>query len=306
MLNVFLDISPVFLLIVTGYFLKKWFIESEISWKFAENLTYNLLAPLLFALIVNGADFSTPGISIALIATISATFTIATVIFLTQLVVKIEDSLFTSILQGGLRSNSYMFLALSGLLYDRTGLAVAGVFVACTLVLSNILLFLAMSYYSNSRKTKLIPTLRALIQNPLILGTSVGLLFNLCNIHFSELGTAEKYLQYLSDAATPLNLLSVGAGLNPIIRRQRLTATVYASGLKLLVMPICTFMLLHFFGITGIAANIAILYSAVPCAGNAYVISHKIGGDTETMSSITTWTTLISAVTITLLIGRLI
>lgn len=305
MLNVFLDILPVFLLIVTGYFLKRWFIESESSWRFAENLTYNLLAPLLFALIVNGADFSTSGVSIAIVATISATFTIATVIFLTQLMVKVEDGLFTSILQGGLRSNSYIFLALSGLLYDKTGLAVAGVFVSCTLVISNIVLSLVMSYYSNSRKKKLISTFRALIQNPLILGTSVGLLLNLLNIHFSELGTAEKYLHYLGDAATPLNLLSVGASLNLVIKWRRFTATAYASGLKLIIMPICTSMLLHFFGVTGMAANIAVLYSAVPCAGNAYAVSRKIGGDSETMSSITTWTTLISAITITLLISRL-
>ncbi len=310
MLSVFLEILPVFLLITTGYLLKKWFIQSENSWKFAEALTYNLLAPLLFAIIVNGADFSISGLSVALIATTSATFAIATVLFLTQLVFKVDARIFASIFQGGLRANSYIFLALAGLLYDKTGVAVAGVFVACTLVLSNIILFLVMNHYGSKPQKKIIPIAKAFLQNPLILGTTVGMTFSLLNVHFSDFAAVEQYLHYLGNAATPLNLLSVGASLDPTIqwqklKWQKLTATAYASGLKLVIMPICTFLLLQLFSVTGIVANIAILYSAVPCAGNAYAISRKVGCDSETAISITTWTTLISAITITLLISRL-
>ncbi len=52
-------------------------------------------------------------------------------------------------------------------------------------------------------------------------------------------------------------------------------------------------------------ANITILYSTVPYAGNAYILARQMGGDHEAMASIITWTTLLSIITVTLILGSM-
>ena len=97
-----------------------------------------------------------------------------------------------------------------------------------------------------------------------------------------------------------MSLLSVGAGLSLVMHWTKLTATIYAAVLKLLALPFATFFLLSFFAVDGMAAHIALLYAAVPCAGNSYILARQMGGDAQAMASIITWTTLISALTISL------
>lgn len=299
------DVLPTVLpvsLIFTGRGLKRWFIRSEEFWNDADDLTYRLLAPLLFAFVANKANFSALNVSAAVIATIISTAMIVAIIFLTQSFLKAKDDVFIPVFQGGVRSNSYMFLAISNLTYGETGGAIAGVFVVCTLAITNIAFTVVVNRQRGWRK-KCVSIAKALIQNPLIMGSLVGLVFSALDIHFTELETVKNYLYSLGNAATPLSLLSIGAGLNLDIRWKTLVATAYTSILKLIIMPVCTMFMLQLFDVTGVVASIALLYSALPCAGNASAVSQKLGGDLEVTSSITTWTTLISMLTISLLLS---
>ncbi|WP_243464934.1 AEC family transporter [Photorhabdus temperata] len=70
-------------------------------------------------------------------------------------------------------------------------------------------------------------------------------------------------------------------------------------------MPLITILIIKYLGSSGVPANIAILYSAVPCAGNAYILARQMGGDHEAMASIITWTTLLSIITVTLILGSM-
>ncbi len=98
---------------------------------------------------------------------------------------------------------------------------------------------------------------------------------NLCNLHIT--GALKQLFVYLSNAATPLSLMSVGAGLIVSMHIRKLVSISYATVLKLVAMPLITIALVHYFGATGVPASIAILYSAVPCAGNAYILARQMG-----------------------------
>lgn len=100
--------------------------------------------------------------------------------------------------------------------------------------------------------------------------------------------------------------MSVGGSLVLTMHSRRTVATAYSVRLKLLLMPLCTKALLRALGASGTPANIALLYASAPCAGNAYILSRQMGGDSEAMASIITWTTLLSAVTITVIVGVLV
>lgn len=182
-------------------------------------------------------------------------------------------------------------------------MAVSGVLVAYMIVLTNVMSVLVMNHYGNGGKKSFNGMLTALVQNPLIIGALLGIACNMGELHIT--GAMKQFLSYLGSAATPLSLMSVGAGLILAMHTSRTIATVYTVGLKLLLMPLCTMVLLKIQGASGTSANIALLYAAAPCAGNAYILARQMGGDSEAMASIITWTTLLSAITITFIIGTI-
>ncbi|WP_243464933.1 AEC family transporter [Photorhabdus temperata] len=68
-----------------------------------------------------------------------------------------------------------------------------------------------MNHYGSGSKKSLSSAILALAKNPLIIGAIIGVLLNFFNIHIT--GSIKQLFIYLSNAATPLSLMSVGAGL---------------------------------------------------------------------------------------------
>jgi len=304
MLSTFISILPIFLLIVIGYIAKNYFLLKESFWKIVEKLVYYVFFPALLVLDISHASFDNANIATAITATVAGTLIVASLIFLGQLFFKVRDDLFTSIFQGGVRYNSYVFLALSQSLFGTEGIALSGVFVAYMIILTNIISVLVMNHYGNGSKKSFKGILLALVQNPLIIGALVGLSINITGLSIP--GFIKQLLGYLGNAATPLSLMSVGAGLILTMELSRVIAVTYAVILKLLIMPICTVVLLKALSVYGVPANIALLYATVPCAGNAYILSRQMGGDSEAIAAIITWTTLLSSISITLIIGSIL
>lgn len=295
---------PIFLLIVTGYVAKQRFLPDEGFWRTADKLVYYVFFPSLLLLNVSGAQFSGANTSTSIAATAGGTLIVAGLIFAGQRLVKVENDLFTSIFQGGVRYNSYVFIALAQSLFGSEGVAVSGVFVAYMIVRTNVMSVLVMNHYGNGGKKSFQGMITALLKNPLIMGALVGLAFNTAGLQITD--AIRQFMSYLGNAATPLSLMSVGGGLVLTMHSRRTVATAYSVGLKLLLMPLCTKALLRALGASGTPANIALLYASAPCAGNAYILSRQMGGDSEAMASIITWTTLLSAVTITVIVGVLV
>jgi malonate transporter and related proteins len=252
---------------------------------------------------VSEANFASENTSTSIMATVGGTILVATLIFAGQRMIEVKNDLFTSIFQGGVRYNSYVFIALAQSLFGAEGVAVSGVFVAYMIILTNVMSVLVMNHYGNGGKKSITGMFAALVKNPLIIGALLGLGFNMVGLHIT--GAVKQFLVYLGNAATPLSLMSVGAGLILAMHARRISATIYAVSLKLLFMPLCTMLLLKIQGASGMPASIALLYASAPCAGNAYILSRQMGGDSEAMASIITWTTLLSAVTITLIVGSI-
>lgn len=301
MMTVFLAILPIFLLILIGYVVKNYFLPDDHFWKTADKLVYYLFLPSLLLHDISNAHFASANISSGLMATIGSTLLVAALILLGQRVLPVKDDLLTSIFQGGVRYNSYIFIALSELLFGNAGVALSGIFIAYMIVITNVISVIVMNHYGSGSKKGLKSMAIRLVQDPLILAALFGLLLNFLNIHLvGELG---QLMKYLGNAAMPWSLMSVGAGLVLFINYQKIIAVIYSIGLKLFLMPIITILLLKMAGASGASANVAMLYASVPCAGNAYILARQMGGDAEAMASIITWLTLVSALSITLFFG---
>jgi predicted permease len=301
MLNIFLSILPIFLLIVIGFISKLYIKDVAVFWGFSDKFVYYLFFPALLILDISEANFSGADNFYPITSTIISTIIIALIIFTVKFFVKTSPSLFTSIFQGGIRYNSYVFIALSQSLFGSEGVALSGFFVAYMIILTNIMSVLVMNHYGSGSKKNLSGAILALAKNPLIIGAVLGVIMNISNIHIT--GALKQLFLYLANAATPLSLMSVGAGLIISMHIHQIVSIFYTTALKLVAMPIITIVLVKYFGASGLPANIAILYSAVPCAGNAYILARQMGGNHEAMASIITWTTLLSIITLSFILS---
>ncbi len=300
-----LSVIPIFGLVMTGFIAKRLLPSHEL-WKGIEALVYYLFFPILLILEISKANFSEPGLIEALFATFIATLLIALLLFPIKQLFKIENRLFTSIFQGGTRYNSYVFLALSQSLFGSAGIIIAGVFMAYMIITINILCIAVLNLYGSHQngKKSLGGIFIALLKNPLIIGVLIGIVANLLQIELT--GPLKQWMLYLGNSATPLSLMSVGAGLIMMMDAGKMKAITFAIAVKLLLMPAITLLLLQLLDVDGITAGIALLFATMPSAGNAYILSRQMGGDSEAMASIITWSTLFSIITIPLIMSLII
>ncbi len=59
------------------------------------------------------------------------------------------------------------------------------------------------------------------------------------------------------------------------------------------------------FGVEGLTAKVAILFTALPSASTAYVLARQLGGDAELMAGNITASTLLAAITLPAMLALL-
>src|SRR5918996_1151086 len=113
------------------------------------------------------------------------------------------------------------------------------------------------------------------LQNPLILACLIGFALNAAGLGLP--GLAHDLLEILGRASLPLGLLCVGAGLDLSRAGASPRAIGAVLGLKLLIMPAATAAFCVLFGVEGVTAGAAVLFTAVPISASAYVLARQLG-----------------------------
>lgn len=187
-------------------------------------------------------------------ATIISTLIVTLIIFVGKLHFNTSSDLFTSIFQGGVRYNSYVFIALSQ--------SLSGFFVAYMVILTNIMSVLAMNHYGTGSKKSLSGALLALTKKLPDHRRAVGGADEPVQpTHYRRDKTAVRVSVSRCNATEPL--MSVGAGLIVSMHICKLVSISYAAMLKLVAMPLITIALVHYSGATG-ACRPASQFSILP------------------------------------------
>ncbi|WP_408054965.1 AEC family transporter [Sulfuritalea hydrogenivorans] len=121
---------------------------------------------------------------------------------------------------------------------------------------------------------------RELARNPLILATLAGVAANVAGFQPPE--ALLQFLGRLGEAAIALGLLAVGAGLrtgNAKVGAGATAAAAYLLTIKLVAMPLATLALIRWTGLTGVYADVALAFSALPTASSAFILAQRMGGD---------------------------
>jgi predicted permease len=125
--------------------------------------------------------------------------------------------------------------------------------------------------------------MKSIITNPFVIASLVGFAFNYFKIDLNM--GIEKTIDSIANSALTIGILIVGASLKFKINPDHMKIIISASFIKLIITPVITFIILWIMSISGIAKSVGILFSCLPCASSAYILSRQLGGDPETMSS---------------------
>ena len=119
------------------------------------------------------------------------------------------------------------------------------------------------------RLTTVLPVLRGIVANPMILSMAAGLVWS--GLRLPMPGPLDEFLVLLGAAATPGALFAIGASL---AGRQ---ASGWLGFAKLVLHPSAVGIAAWLLGVQPFAAGVMIAAAALPVAGNVYILAQYFG-----------------------------
>ncbi len=141
---------------------------------------------------------------------------------------------------------------------------------------------------------------RQIALNPLILASFLGILWSFLDLPIPLV--LDRSLKIATGMTLPLALLAIGGGFSVERLRGDLVKAFLASGAKLLWMPALAALLLSALGVKGMDLGIGVLIAGTPAATANYIMADQLKGDAELAGTIVMLSTLLSAVTYTLVL----
>lgn len=294
-------IGPIFLMIALGWALKASGFIAAGQWPPIEKITYFVLYPGFLLPAVWKADFSSVSAGPLGGATVLGVSLIAGLLLLSRPWFGLTGPAFTSVFQGALRWNSFVFLPIVMSLFGPKGTGLAALVLGALIPAINVMCVLVLSRWGQDQGRGWRDALSALAQNPILWACGLGAFLNLMGM--PKISPVMTGLQLLSDAALTLGLITAGAGLDFADARSRPGLIVSVAAIKLLVLPILMWTFCRWLGGDPLAQDIALICGASPGAAASYVLARRMGGDAPLMAGIVASTTAASVLTIPLLLA---
>jgi malonate transporter len=286
---------PDFALIVTGYLICRHTALNRIVWDGAERLVYFVLFPcLLFtAILRNPLDAST-----ALPLAGCALGVVAAGVVLSLGLGRwpgVDARLHASGAQTAFRFNSYVALALADRLGGAPAVASMALIVSLVVPVCNIAAVWPLARHGGHGYG------RELLRNPLIIATVSGLVCNLAGLRLPDL--AMTTLARIGQAALPLGLMAVGAGLQMGALREAPRLAAALLSIKHAVMPALAIPLVLAVGLPALQQSVVVAFAAMPTASSAYVLAVRMGGHGPYVAGLVTVSTLLAMAGLPLALG---
>jgi malonate transporter len=293
---VLLALLPVTVLIAFGLVLRRLpGFGSEEFWSGAERLAYYCLLPVLLFTSVAEVDVAHVPLARLAAALVIPTVFVSIGMAAARRVIARDLPGFTSVLQGGIRFNTYIALSLAASLFGSEGTAVAAIVAAILVPTVNIVSSLGFEFLRTGPNS-LVALLRGIITNPLVLGCLAGAAANLTGVGLPTLAAA--VLDPLAAASLPIGLLCVGAGLRPFSLGEQARAIIASTVIKLLVLPGLSLLSLLVFDVPAVPALVGMIFQSIATASSGYVMARQLGGDARLMAALIAGQTVVMLLTL--------
>lgn len=299
MLGIAVAIAPVFLMILAGYALRRGGIPSIEFWNLNDRLVYWVLMPALFYRQISTADLGAEPLGPYATALCAGFFVATAFGWGAARGAGYGAEVASSVVQGAARFNTFVALAIAEALHGKPGLQLAVLAAALLVPVVNVTIVTLLTVMLSRDGGNLVrATLRDLARNPLILSIAAGLVANLAGL--GGLPVIAETAGLLGAAALPIMLLCVGANLRVRGMQASLGPVALASAGKLAVFPAAMLAALLIVPPGALAAEVALIFGALPTGVAAYTLARAMGGDAPLMAAIITVQTGLAFLTIPL------
>ena len=134
-------------------------------------------------------------------------------------------------------------------------------------------------------------------KNPIILSILAGLIVGLLGIQFPTL--VNKTISNVAQMATPLALITIGAGFEGRKALAKIAPTMAASTIKLVLQPLVFLPVAAWMGFSGEKMIAILIMLASPTTPSCYIMAKSMNNDEVLTASVIVTTTLMAAFTLT-------
>lgn len=298
MIDTLLAIAPIFLLIVLGYGLRRGGIPSLEFWNLNDKLVYWVLFPSLLFYKMANTTFSVDLLGSFAVVIYSGLGAAMLFGLASTRLAGINAPMASSVLQGCMRHNTFIALAIAERVFGSEGLALAALVTALLIPVTNVsvVTLMVVLLRGGGRGNVVAAIARDLVRNPLLIAVALGVLANL-----SDVGTIPvlyEMTNILGVAALPIVLLCVGANIRVRAMVAAVGPTLLSIAGKMVVFPLAVLATATLVGLDQQATLVALIFGAVPTAAGAYTLARQMGGDAPGMAAIVTLQTALSFLTL--------
>lgn len=301
MAEVFGALVPTFILITLGYVVRAARIATAEQFGMVNRFGYFVLYPAFLFTLVSGANFAGEDALPFLGGLLGGFLVLVLVALALRFVFRGDGPAYTSVFQGSVRWNGFALLAAATALFGPEGQQLIGLAFGPLVLTLNIICVIVLARWGASKATSMRAVLDQIIANPLILGCAAGIVTNLMGLR--DLGYVSDALHLIGQAAMPIALMCVGAGLDFGALRASLPKVATASVMRLLLAPTLVWGACMLTGATPLATAVAVGIGSTPTAAAGYTLAREMGGDAQLMAAIITATTLLSFITMPIAIS---
>jgi len=304
--EIFLLLFPVFFLIILGNVLRRVRVPDISFWDTSDKLVYWILGPSLLFHFISQINLSSEMLYSYSAVILSGILFVAAVVIILAKIFRYPPETWTSILQGAVRHNAFIALAIAGSIFGDEGLAIATVFMFIYVPSINIFLISIMiSTIDQSGKTRSKKNISnifvELIRNPFILAMILGVFFSM--IQPDKLVAIVEISDLLGSAALPIILLTIGAKIKIRNLSLEITPIVVSNFFKLIAIPLIAYFVSKYMGLSQIETIIAVVFASVPTAAMSHTFAKQFGADEQLMTSIVTTQVALSFITIPIILA---
>jgi predicted permease len=305
MTSILAALAPVFLLILSGWGLRRagWFGAG--FWVDVDRLVFYVLFPAFLVVRIGTADLGGLALGPMGLGVAAGLFAMAALAFALKPLLRLDGPGFGAAFQGCMRPNIYVGFAAADALFGVEGGILAAIVVAVGTPLVNVFAAIVLTAWGPDGSGGWRHALLAMARNPVILSIAAGLAINLSGIGLPPV--LDDMLAILARGTLAMALLSVGAGLRFAAARAAGGTVLAVTGLKLVGLPALTLAACLAFGADGLPLIVAVMFASLPNSPTSYSMTRQLGGDHTMMAALITVQTFAAMATmpvVLVLMGR--
>lgn len=290
-------VLPIMLMIAVGFAARKLHWIGPEGIKEGNRCIFYIFLPLLLfnnirsSQIGEGVDIKT-----VIYAVVTVLLCFAILFWLVPRIAK-DRNTYGVLIQGIARSNYAIYgIPLIMMIYPDSDTSIAAIIVICVIPIFNVVSTIALMKYGNGAKKKAWDIVKGILENPLIIGTMLGLVFFWLQIQIPTV--LDTPIQKLGSIATPFALFLLGTNMDFGLAKANRRVLSLSVTARLLVFPILFLTGAVLLGIRDVSLAALIALYGSPTAVSSFPMTQQLGGDADLAAQQVVFTTAFSGITI--------